>query len=258
LRRLDIEIVKRHLARSRGEAKDLIESGLVEVNGFTVQKTATLVSPDAAIKILEARNGYVSRGANKLLSILPMVQIDFTNKVVVDAGASTGGFVQVALELGAKKVYAVDVGYGQLAWSIQTNPKVVVMDRTNVKNLVKANFAEEINIVMADLSFISLKSVMPVICELVESSGDLLLMVKPQFEVGKDKVGRGVVTDPDLRTAAVNGVIAVANQFGWFCVGAAESLIHGPSGNREFFIHLRKNGAELSPAQIAQLISREE
>lgn len=255
MRRLDLELVKRGLARSRAEAKSLIESGAIIVNGFKIDKTSTLVSERVSIKVKGENNRYVSRAALKLLSVLPELQINFQNKIVLDAGSSTGGFVQVALEQGARKVYAVDVGYGQLAWSLQTNPKVIQMDRTNIKDLTKQSLPEQVDLVTADLSFISLRNVLKSLVEIIKPQGDILLMVKPQFEVGKFNVGKGVVGSYELRKSAIVNVVQSAKELGWVVVGATESGVYGPSGNREFFLHLRKNGAELSQEVIAQRIS---
>jgi len=255
LRRLDLELVKRGLARSRDEAKSLIESGQVLVNGFRIDKTSTLVSDKVSIKVKKESSKYVSRAALKLLSVLPELKINFQNKLVLDAGSSTGGFVQVALERGARKVYAVDVGYGQLAWSLQTNPRVVVMDRTNIKDLTPDVFPEKVDLITADLSFISLRNIMKVLVELVKPQGDILVMVKPQFEVGKFNVGKGVVGSRELRQSAILNVVQFAKQLNWVVVGAVESSVHGPNGNREFFLHLRQNGAELSQEVISERVS---
>lgn len=257
MRRLDLELTKRGLARSRTEAKELIESGLVLVNGFVAVKPTNQVDENASISLAKPVSHYVSRGATKLLSALKKIDIDFKNKVCLDAGASTGGFSQVMLESGAKQIYAVDVGYGQLAWSLRQDPRVVVIDRTNIKDLAAQDFDLPVDIITADLSFISLKSVLPALDRIISTNGEMLLMVKPQFEVGKDAVGRGVVRDAQLRRSAILDVIATARNLGWVTVDAVESEVHGPSGNREFFIHLRQNGAELSPEMISALVSED-
>jgi 23S rRNA (cytidine1920-2'-O)/16S rRNA (cytidine1409-2'-O)-methyltransferase len=257
LRRLDLELTQRGLARSRQDAKDLIEQGLVNVNGFVAKKADAQVSDSASITINSNSTKYVSRGARKLLSALNSTSIDFAGKICLDAGASTGGFVQVMLDRGAKLVYAVDVGYGQLAWQLQQDPRVIRMDRTNVKELTTDLLPQVPQIITADLSFISLKSVLPALDRVIDPTGEMLLMVKPQFEVGKEQVGRGVVHDPALRRDAILSVVDAARTLGWLVVGAAESAVHGPSGNREFFLHLRRNGAELAWSNISGLVTED-
>lgn len=257
MRRLDLELTKRGLARSRGEAKELIEAGQVLVNGFVATKTTTQVSEDTHISLNKETTTYVSRGALKLISAMTALNVNVAGKICLDAGASTGGFVQVLLESGAKKVYAVDVGYGQLAWSLQQNSNVIVMDRTNVKNLTPADLPELVDLITADLSFISLKTVLPALASVAADQAEMLLMVKPQFEVGKVEVGRGVVRSRELRISAILGVVDSAKQLGWVVIGAVESKVHGPSGNREFFLHLARNGAELTQAEISAQISEE-
>ncbi len=258
MRRLDLELTKRGLARSRGDAKELIEAGQVLVNGFVATKTTTQVNEDTNISINTETKNYVSRGAGKLLSAMTALNVNVMGKICLDAGASTGGFVQVLLESGATKVYAVDVGYGQLAWSLQQNPSVIVMDRTNAKNLSQSDLPEFIDFITADLSFISLKTVLPALASVAADQAEMLLMVKPQFEVGKVEVGRGVVRSRELRISAILGVVESAKQLGWVVIGAVESKVHGPNGNREFFLHLAKDGAELTQAEITVQISEED
>jgi 23S rRNA (cytidine1920-2'-O)/16S rRNA (cytidine1409-2'-O)-methyltransferase len=257
LRRLDLELTKRGLARSRSDAREMIEAGHVLVNGFVNVKATSQVDDNTSIVVDEPKIKYVSRGAAKLLSALSELDIAISEKICLDAGASTGGFVQVLLEHGADKVYAIDVGYGQLAWQLQQDDRVVVMDRTNVKNLTAADLPELVDLITADLSFISLKAVLPALTAIAKPESEMLLMVKPQFEVGKSDVGRGIVRSFALRQQAVLSVVAAAQELGWVVIGAVESKVHGPSGNREFFLHLARNGAELTPNQISQRLSEE-
>lgn len=257
MRRLDQELVKRGLAQSRTHAQELISSGHVILNGILAKKSTTQVNENASISLKPVAEKFVSRGALKLLSALDKFSVNIQDTVCLDAGASTGGFTELLLSRGASKVYAVDVGYGQLAWKLQQDDRVVVMDRTNIRNLSAADFNEKINLITADLSFISLKSVIPFLVNIINPEGEMILMVKPQFEVGKENIGRGVVRSAELRLQAVLGVVAAANEFGWGVIGAVESKVHGPSGNREFFLHLRKNSAELTPELIAGLIMEE-
>jgi 23S rRNA (cytidine1920-2'-O)/16S rRNA (cytidine1409-2'-O)-methyltransferase len=257
VRRLDQELVKRGLATSRTDAQELINLGKVSVNGIVMRKSTTQVNENASIIVKSVVDKFVSRGALKLKSALDQFQININGLICLDAGASTGGFTELLLHHGASKVYAVDVGYGQLAWKLQTDNRVVVMDRTNIKDISIDDLADPIDLITADLSFISLKSVLPYLVKVIKPEGEMILMVKPQFEVGKENIGRGVVRSAELRLQAVLGVITVANEYGWGVVGAVESKVHGPSGNREFFLHLRQNSAELTPEQIAALITEE-
>ena len=244
LRRLDAELVRRGLARSRETARELIDSGAVEVGGLVVTKPASQVNDAESIRVrpLESNN-WVSRGSGKLIGALEAFpEIVIANKVCLDAGASTGGFTAVLLDRGASKVYAVDVGYGQLAWSLQSDDRVVVMDRFNVRNLSAADLGELPELVVSDLSFISLRTVMPALCSVSTPDADLLLMVKPQFEVGKERLGKGgVVRSPLLRAEAVTGVAAAAWLQGFGCAGVAASPLPGPSGNVEYFLWLRRD-----------------
>lgn len=244
LRRLDAELVKRGLARSRETARELIESGAVEVSGIVASKPASQVSGTDSIRVSEQEsNGWVSRGSGKLLGALAAFpEIPIADLVCLDAGASTGGFTAVLLERGAAKVYAVDVGYGQLAWSLQTDDRVVVMDRFNVRNLVPSDLAEPPQLIVSDLSFISLRTVLPALASVAGEGAEMLLMVKPQFEVGKERLGRGgVVRSPQLRAEAVSKVAETALGLGFGCAGVAASPLPGPSGNVEYFLWLRRD-----------------
>ncbi|MFA7266562.1 MAG: TlyA family RNA methyltransferase, partial [Candidatus Nanopelagicales bacterium] len=186
---------------------------------------------------------WVSRGSGKLIGALDAFgEIGIHGKVCLDAGASTGGFTAILLERGAAKVYSVDVGYGQLAWSLQSDDRVVVMDRFNVRNLSPGDLNELPEVVVSDLSFISLRTVMTALCSVSAPNADLLLMVKPQFEVGKERLGKGgVVRSPQLRAEAVVGVAQAAQLQGFGCAGVAASPLPGPSGNVEYFLWLRRD-----------------
>lgn len=245
-RRLDAEVVRRGLADSRERAKALIEAGAISVNGATATKPARQVdTADAIVAATRAVEGMpASRGAGKLSSALTVFLAAglgaIAGRRALDAGASTGGFTDVLLRSGAAGVIAVDVGYGQLVWRLRSDPRVVVMDRTNVRHLVPEDLPWTPDLVVADLSFISLRTVLPALTGVVEVSGDLLLMVKPQFEVGREVLGRdGVVRDPELRAAAVERVCRAAEALGWGTAGVTASLVPGPSGNVEYFVWLR-------------------
>ena len=209
LRRLDAELVHRGLARSRESAKQLIDDGRVEVGGIVAPKPATQVRPDVSIRLTEPADHYVSRGAHKLNGALDTFipqGLVLAGRRALDAGASTGGFTQVLLERGVSEVLAVDVGYGVLAWPVRNDPRVHVYERANIRTMRPEDLAFAPSLVVADLSFISLRTVLPAFLDLATADAELVLMVKPQFEVGKEAVGNGVVRDPRLRASAVLSV----------------------------------------------------
>lgn len=244
VRRLDAELTRRGLARSREHAASLIASGRVEVRGTIATKSATGVGADVPIRVLEdaADPDYASRGAFKLAGALATFPITVAGRRCLDAGASTGGFTDVLLREGAVEVVAVDVGYGQLAWSLRTDARVRVLDRTNVRTLQQDDIGGPVDLTVADLSFISLRLVLPALAACTRPDGDIVPMVKPQFEVGKDRIGsRGVVRDPQLRAEAVSAVAGSANDLGWHTAGVCASPLPGPSGNVEFFLWLRRD-----------------
>jgi 23S rRNA (cytidine1920-2'-O)/16S rRNA (cytidine1409-2'-O)-methyltransferase len=256
-RRLDAELVRRGLARSRDEATELIAAGAVLVGGVAATKPATQV--DAAASLVVRREGdeagYVSRGAHKLAGALDDLAVDPSGLRCLDAGASTGGFTDVLLRRGAEHVVAVDVGYGQLAWRLQQDVRVTVRDRTNVRTLVPELIDGPVDLVVADLSFIGLRVVLPALASCCREAGQMLLMVKPQFEVGRDRVGpRGVVRDPALRAEAVSSIADMALGLGWSVVGVAASRLPGPSGNVEYFVHLRRGARPVDPLMIRRAV----
>src|SRR5919107_5674369 len=234
--RLDAELVRRGLARSRDHAAELIGDGRVSVSGAVAGKPATAVTTDVAIVVVEDpdRPDYVSRGGHKLVGALaafePMGFV-VAGRRCLDAGASTGGFTDVLLRAGAAEVVAVDVGYGQLAWSLRTDDRVRVLERTNVRTLTPDRIGGPVGLTVADLSFISLRLVLPALAACTAPDGDLALMVKPQFEVGKDRVGPGgVVREPSLRAEAVLDVAAAAARLDLGLADVAASPLPGPSG----------------------------
>lgn len=242
--RLDAELVRRKLVRSREQARELIEAGQVTVNGVLAAKPATNVSRDTPILVSDdgPRDDWASRGAHKLLGALERFEpqgLSIADKRCLDAGASTGGFTDVLLRRGAAEVVAVDVGYGQLVWRLQSDDRVDVHDRTNVRHLNADDIGGPVDIVVADLSFISLSLVLPAFAASVRPGADLLPMVKPQFEVGKDRVGSGgVVRDPELRAEAVYHVARDAAKLGLITRDVVASPLPGPSGNVEYFLWL--------------------
>ncbi|MER7546934.1 TlyA family RNA methyltransferase [Spirillospora sp. NPDC127506] len=258
-RRLDAELVRRGLARSREHAGQLIADGRVRVAGRRAAKAATQVEAGAAILVEEAAGGpdYVSRGGHKLAGALKAFEgLEVKGRVCLDAGASTGGFTDVLLRAGAAHVYAVDVGYGQLAWSLRTDERVTVMERVNVRDLRPGTLGDPPpGLVVGDLSFISLKLVLGPVQRCVAPDADYAVMVKPQFEVGKDRVGAGgVVRDPQLRAEAVRGVAEHAGTLGLGVLGVAASPLPGPSGNVEYFLWLRAGAPPLDEDALAKAI----
>jgi 23S rRNA (cytidine1920-2'-O)/16S rRNA (cytidine1409-2'-O)-methyltransferase len=256
--RLDTELVRRGLARSREQAADLIAAGRVAVGGQAAGKAATQVGQDAAITVAEARPGgdYASRGGRKLAGALAaFADLTVAGRRCLDAGASTGGFTDVLLRAGAAHVVAVDVGYGQLAWALRSDPRVTVLDRVNVRQLTPEQVAPAPGLVTADLSFISLALVLPALAACAAADADFVLLVKPQFEVGKGKVGAGgVVRDPAQRTEAVAAVAAAAQEIGLGTAGIVASPLPGPSGNVEYFLWLRRAAPPLDHAALQRAI----
>ena len=256
--RLDAELVRRELARSRENAVELIASGKVLVNGIPATKAATQVDAQISITLKDEQDEFVSRGGHKLAGALDhFVKLNVKDKVALDAGASTGGFTDVLLKRGAKIVVAADVGYGQLAWQLQSDSRVKILDRVNVRSLTKQQVGVEIDLVVADLSFISLKIVLPALIEVAKEEADFLVMVKPQFEVGKEKLGAGgVVRDAALRKLAVAAVADAAFSLGLGCLGVVASPLPGPSGNVEYFLWLSKAGEPLLEVDLDLAIER--
>jgi 23S rRNA (cytidine1920-2'-O)/16S rRNA (cytidine1409-2'-O)-methyltransferase len=242
--RLDAELVRRGLARSRDVAVELIEGGKVLVTGIRATKAATQVDAQTSITLADEQSEYVSRGGHKLVGALDSFsQIDVKRKTALDAGASTGGFTDVLLKRGAAKVVAVDVGYGQLAWALQKDERVKILDRVNVRNLTPAQVGEEIDLVVADLSFISLKLVLPALISVAKEEADFLIMVKPQFEVGKEQLGAG-------------GVVRDTFTLNLGCCGVVASSLPGPAGNVEYFLWLKKGAPALLEVDLDLAISK--
>lgn len=258
--RLDTELVRRGLARSREQAAELITAGRVMIAGRVASKPATNVEPGAPIVVTESRSGpeYVSRGGHKLAGALEAFTprgLRVAGRRCLDAGASTGGFTDVLLRHGATHVVAVDVGYGQLAWSLRTDERVTVRDRTNVRDLTPEQVGEPVELVVADLSFISLTLVLPALVRCAAPDADFVLMVKPQFEVGRERLGSGgVVRDPKLRAEAVRMVARRAAELGLGVRGVTASPLPGPSGNVEYFLWLQAGAPPLDEAELRRAI----
>jgi 23S rRNA (cytidine1920-2'-O)/16S rRNA (cytidine1409-2'-O)-methyltransferase len=250
------------MARSREHASELIAAGRVKVAGGVASKPSTAVTTDAALVVSEdpERPDFVSRGGHKLagaLAAFSPLGLVVSERRCLDAGASTGGFTDVLLRAGAREVVAVDVGYGQLAWSLRQDPRVTVHDRTNIRDLTPDAIGGRVDLVVGDLSFISLTLVLDALLGVVADDGDLAVMVKPQFEVGRDNVGKGgVVRDPELRAAAVSRVADHAAARGWGARAIATSQLPGPAGNVEYFLWLRRGEALVNGNRIMEEVRR--
>ncbi|NLU76402.1 TlyA family RNA methyltransferase [Streptomyces sp. HNM0575] len=261
-RRLDAELVRRNLARSREHASQLIAAGRVTVGGNVAAKAATQVETSAAVVVRadDADPGYVSRGGHKLagaLAVFVPLGLRTEGRRALDAGASTGGFTDVLLRAGASEVVAVDVGYGQLAWSLRSDERVTVKDRTNVRELTPEDVdGRPVDLVVGDLSFIPLGLVLPALLRCSAPDADLVLMVKPQFEVGRERLGSGgVVRSAALRTEAVLGVADQAAGLGLGALGVTASPLPGPSGNVEYFLWLRAGAPGIDAADVERAVA---
>lgn len=235
-KRLDVLLVERELAETRQRAQALILAGDVQVNGIVISKAGASVAADAAITI-RAPLPYVSRGGFKLEGALDAFHVDPREKVCADIGASTGGFTDCLLQRGAARVYAIDVGYGQLAWKLRTDPRVVVMDRVNIRHL--DTLPEPVDLITIDVSFISLALVFPVAKRLLKSSGEIIALIKPQFEAGRKQVGKGgIVRDANVHRQVVEKIAQCAIENDLRVRGVCRSPITGADGNVEFLMHL--------------------
>jgi 23S rRNA (cytidine1920-2'-O)/16S rRNA (cytidine1409-2'-O)-methyltransferase len=239
--RLDLLLVQRGLAESREKAKAMIMAGLVEVEKRPVDKPGYPTPVSAAISLKEPFPPYVSRGGLKLEAALDHFAVDVTGKVLLDVGASTGGFTDCLLQRGAEKVIAVDVGYGQLHWKIRQDPRVIVLEKTNIRHLKPEEINEQIHGAVIDVSFISLRLVVPAVSELLLRDAFVVALIKPQFEVDKGHVGKGgVVRDPSLHQQVIDRLSGFFQDMGWTVSGQMPSPLLGPKGNMEFFIYLKR------------------
>jgi 23S rRNA (cytidine1920-2'-O)/16S rRNA (cytidine1409-2'-O)-methyltransferase len=242
--RLDRLLMERGLSESRERAQAMIFAGQVLANGQKIDKAGTLLPMDAEIRILGEYLPYVSRGGLKLEAALKDFRIAAEGKVALDVGASTGGFTDCLLQRGVKKVYAVDVGYGQMAWKLRQDDRVVTIERTNIREIEPSLLPEPIDIAVADVSFISLEKVVPGILKFLKPDGEIIALIKPQFEVGKGRVGKGgIVRDEAARTAAVNRIADYFRGLGLHVKGVIPSPITGQDGNVEYLIYALRHGA---------------
>ena len=253
--RLDQLVFEKGLTDSRERARTSIMAGLVFVNGKKETKPGSFVDPDAEVELRGERLRYVSRGGLKLEKALKVFPIDVKGAVCVDCGASTGGFTDVLLQNGAEKVYAIDVGYGQLAWSLRQDPRVVCMERTNIRYVTPVDIGQQADIAVADLSFISLRLILGPVRELLKPDGQIVCLVKPQFEAGKEKVGKkGVVRDPAVHREVLENFLAFSREAGFGLRGLDYSPIRGPEGNIEYLAWLLKDGESIAPPDISALV----
>ena len=255
-KRLDQRLTELGLAESREKAKATIMSGLVYVNGQKSDKPGTPVSDDAKIEVRGAACPWVSRGGFKLAKALEVFEINPAGYVCIDCGASTGGFTDVLLKNGAARVYAVDVGYGQLAWSLRTDARVTVMERTNARNLTPDMFPESMDMAVMDLSFISIRLILPAVHALLKPEGEVVCLIKPQFEAGKADVGKkGVVRDRAVHERVLNEMLEFFPTAGYTLTGLDYSPIRGPEGNIEYLAHLKKGEHAGIAPDIAALVA---
>lgn len=257
--RLDNLVHSRGLAESREKARAMIIAGEVRVAGSQVVKPGTQVEDSTEISVDSRRQKYVSRGGFKLEGAIEELGLDFRGKVVLDVGASTGGYTDCALQYGAARVFALDVGYGQLDWALRNDPRVVVFERTNIRQFDAVQLDEPVDIVTMDVSFISIRLIFPVLRDMLRSDGEIISLVKPQFEAGRDKVGKhGVVKDPAVHREVLQRCIESAADAGLTCVEVTYSPIKGPKGNIEYFIHLKKAAGlpQVSPVQIDETVRK--
>jgi len=257
--RLDVLLVNRGLVASRERAKASIMAGLVYVDNQKIDKSGTLVPVTADIIVRGDSIGYVSRGGLKLKKALSAFSIDLQGKVMADIGASTGGFTDCALQNGAKRVYAIDVGYGQLAWSLRTDERVINMERTNIRNVTLETLGELLDFASIDVAFISLAKVLPVVKKLLAPQGTAVALIKPQFEAGREKVGKkGVVKDPVVHKAVIRKVLDEAKELGLYPINLTYSPVKGPEGNIEYLVLLANQMCEelISYNEIEQVVEQ--
>ena len=256
-KRLDVLLTERGLAENRTKAQAIIMSGLVYVQGQKADKPGVSYEESVEIEVRSGGCPYVSRGGLKLEKALRDFGVDPTGFVCSDSGASTGGFTDCLLQQGARKVFAIDVGYGQLDWKIRSDPRVVVMERTNVRYVTPEQLGEPLDLSVVDVSFISLKIVLPVIKTFLKPTGQVLCLIKPQFEAGKDKVGKkGVVRDPDTHKEVLDDFVALAKELDMTILGLTFSPVKGPEGNIEFLGHLTLEQKEGICPDTQQLVTQ--
>lgn len=254
--RLDVLLVDRGLVPSRERGRAYIMAGLVYVDEQKADKAGMTVPITSVLTVRGDSIGFVSRGGLKLEKALQIFGIDLTGKSMADVGASTGGFTDCALKHGAAKVYAIDVGYGQLAWSLRTDPRVINLERTNIRNLKPSDLGQAVDCATIDVAFISLDKVLPSVVSLLSSEGFIIALIKPQFEAGREKVGkRGVVRDPGVHCDVIKSVLQSAQNLGFIPVGLTYSPVKGPEGNIEYLVHLATSGLAISDTTVISTVN---
>ena len=256
--RLDVLLVERKFFESRERAKRIIMAGKILVDDMKIDKAGTLVNRDCQIRLIGEDIPFVSRGGLKLNKAIEEFNIDLNGKIAADIGASTGGFTDCMLQHGATKVYAIDVGYGQLAWKLRQDSRVINMERTNIRNVTRDMIDDELDFASIDVAFISLDKVLPVVFSLLSDSGEVVALIKPQFEAGRENVGKkGVVRDKNIHFDVINKIISVSTELNFKLKNISYSPIKGPEGNIEYLIHLLKSGIanEIDEMSIKQIIN---
>jgi 23S rRNA (cytidine1920-2'-O)/16S rRNA (cytidine1409-2'-O)-methyltransferase len=254
-KRLDAILVEKGLATGRDRAKALVMAGLAYVDGERADKPGVMLPETANVELRGERQKYVSRGGYKLEKAINAFGISLTGKTCMDIGASTGGFTDCMLQNGAKKVFAVDVGYGQLAWQLRTDERVTVMERTNIRYVTREQTQEPLEFISVDVSFISLKLVLPAAKELLDEGGEMVCLIKPQFEAGRGSVGKkGVVRDKTVHVSVITDITNNALENGFAVLNLGYSPIKGPEGNIEYLMHLKWPGSSVLPCNIAALV----
>ncbi len=256
--RLDIYLTENGLAPSREKAKSMIMEGIVYVDNQKCDKAGDMVKEGAVVEIRGNTLRYVSRGGLKLEKAMKEFPIDLRGKITMDIGASTGGFTDCMLQNGAAKVYSVDVGYGQLAWTLRNDERVVNMERTNIRYVTPDDIADKPDFASIDVSFISLTIVLPVVKELLSENGEITALIKPQFEAGRGQVGKkGVVRDIGLHIEVIKKIVDFSRSIGLFCEGLSYSPIKGPEGNIEYLLYLKKTGTDKVDTELINRIAAE-
>lgn len=249
--RLDVAVFERGFAPSREKAQALIMAGQVYLNGQKASKAGFGVKPEDRIEVRGGQLPFVSRGGLKLAKAMQSFPILLAGKICMDVGASTGGFTDCMLQNGAARVYAIDVGYGQLAWKLRTDARVVNLERTNFRYVTRQQAPDDIDFASVDVSFISLRLILPVLFQLLKQGGEAVCLIKPQFEAGREKVGKkGVVRDPVVHEEVIRAVSSLALETGFSILGVTFSPVKGPEGNIEYLLHIQKGSLPPAPAAV--------
>jgi 23S rRNA (cytidine1920-2'-O)/16S rRNA (cytidine1409-2'-O)-methyltransferase len=254
-KRLDVVLLEQNLFASREKARTAIMTGRILIDGKKEIKAGTMVAEDVKIKVIGEDLPFVSRGGLKLEKAIKSFELDFSGRVILDIGASTGGFTDCALQNGAEKVYAVDVGYGQLAWSLRSDERVTVLEKVNARYLTEAQVPEKVDFITIDASFISLKKLVPPLMSFLKEEGAYVALIKPQFEAGKEKVGKkGVVRDPSVHLEVIRDLLSFFHDYGLYAEKLTFSPIKGPEGNREYLVWLKKGNYFFDDQRMEEIV----